>query len=75
MPEICITPEIKPIPILLSLPFPLSILSIGFFFLAAFGAPLVTAGPLTILAGLKVSCFDLFIVLLVFTVLLVLNFT
>ncbi len=75
MPEICITAESKSIPVLLSLPFPLGTLAIGLFFLAAFGAPAVTAGPLVILAGLKVSFFDVFIVLLVFAILLILNFT
>lgn len=61
------------LPILQSLPFQLGIISIGLFFLLAFGSLIVTANPVFTLVGLKVSFFDLFIAFLVFVILMALN--
>lgn len=62
----------RTLPPLLSLPFQLGLLSVGLFFLTAFGSEVITRNASLFIVGLKISFWDLFIVALVFFVLLML---
>ncbi len=63
----------KPLPVLLTLPFQISLLTLGIFFLTAFGALVVTANPVLTVVGLKISFFDIFVVSVVVFVLFILQ--
>jgi hypothetical protein len=61
------------IPVILSLPFQIGIISIGVFFFTAFGSVLITSNPVLTIVGLKISFFDVFIVSLVVFILFLLQ--
>jgi hypothetical protein len=61
------------IPVILSLPFQIGIISIGVFFFTAFGSVLITSNPVLTIVGLKISFFDVFIVSLVVFILFILQ--
>ena len=61
------------IPTILTLPFQLGIISLGVFFLIAFGTPAIVSPPDMFLVGLKISAFDLFVVFLIVLILFALR--
>ncbi|HZW84034.1 MAG TPA: hypothetical protein VFF14_11535 [Candidatus Deferrimicrobium sp.] len=50
------------LPIILTLPFQIGMLSVGLFLFSAFGSIAITSNPVLSIVGLKISFFDAFIV-------------
>jgi hypothetical protein len=61
------------LPIILSLPFQIGMISVGLFFFSAFGSTVITSNPVLSIVGLKIGFFDAFIVSLVVFILFILQ--